>query len=140
MNGYAIVRLGPDEVEEVFAKPQVRHVALMDDGTTFVAFDGDIPVQHGMILEVDTDVVEGSIPWARPQVRRTIIDDRPETIGLFTVAEARGLILSAAAQVSLVGPDLLLVLEYDSTDTDWPFVVWSATSERIYDKRLPVSA
>lgn len=51
MDGYLVARLLPGEAEDIFAKPQVRHVAELADGSTFVAFDGDLPFVGGMILE-----------------------------------------------------------------------------------------
>lgn len=136
MNGYAIARLAPGEAEAVFELPRVRHVALMDDGTTFVAFDGDIPVQSGAILQYE-EPTEASIPWARPQVRRTIENDAPEYIALYAPDEAERLTLFDDDQVSLVAPDMVLVLSSEPLlDRAHSVPAWTACSERILDKRL----
>lgn len=135
MNGYAIARLLPGEAEEIFAKDQVRHVALMDDGTTFIAFDGDIPVERGTILE---NVEVSSGPNDRPQIRRTYIDDRPEFLALYTADEAKDLRLLTDDQVSYVDPDMVLVLSFSPLEvTSNP--IWSAQSEKIYDKRAALA-
>lgn len=133
MNGYVIAILRPGEAEEVFAKPQVRHVAEMSDGTTFVAFDGDVPIARGMILEAEP--VVDDIPWARPQVRHTIKDDRPENIALYTAEEAVRVHLMPEDQVTFLMADLVLLLSYGVLGAN---ALWSATSERILDKRLSV--
>ncbi len=128
MDGYVVARLVPGEAEEIFAKDQVRHVALMDNGTTFIAFDGDIPVERGVIFE------NISGPSDRPQVRHNYIDDRPEFLALYTAEEAKDLRLLASDQVSYVDADLVLVLSFSPLEVS-SNPIWSATSEKIYDKR-----
>lgn len=133
MNGYVIARLMPGEAEYIFTKQQVRHVALMDDGTTFIAFDGEIPVETGLILEVED--VKDSIPWARPQVRSRIENDAPEYLGLYAAEDA--LKLGVTEQMSVVAGDMVLLLSHSPLAGR---TIWTAVSERIMDKRLLVGA
>jgi hypothetical protein len=132
MDGYLIARLAPGEAEEIFAQQQVRHVAELADGNTFVAFDGELPYAGGMILEVEQGAQDYLFPLM-PKIRRvTPIDGRTEYLALYTVKE----LLSAnnpVLQVSAIGCDLVLVLA-DRPTRGTP--VWASHSERILDKRL----
>jgi hypothetical protein len=132
MDGYVIARLAPGEAESIYALPQVRHVAELEDGNTFVAFDGDVPCAVGTILEVEAGAQDFLFPLM-PKIRRVApIAGATEYLGLYTTA---GFVHAplAVMQVSAVGLDLVLAL------ADKPLggsPIWSSYSESIRDKRL----
>jgi hypothetical protein len=133
MDGYVIARLRQGEAEEIFAKPQVRHVAELADGNTFIAFDGELPYEGGTVFEFELDA---GIPLV-PKIRSKIVDASTEYLGLYTAARfAAAPLMPGSDQVSLVGLDLVMVLSPTPLQGD---LVWASKSERIWDKRLEVA-
>src|SRR6185369_3469006 len=90
-DGYVIARLAPGEAEDIFSLPQVRHVADLADGNTFIAFDGELPYEGGTVFEV-----EDIFPLI-PKIRSKISSDATEYLGLYTAAEFRRASLAVAS-------------------------------------------
>jgi len=134
MDGYVIARLKPGEAEDIFALPQVRHVAELADGNTFIAFDGELPYEGGTAFEVEP--AQNFFPLV-PKIRSRIKDPSTEYLGLYTAtafqAATGELANLRSLQLALVGLDLVLVLALVPLPGS---PVWEAKSERILDKRL----
>jgi len=135
MDGYMLARLTKGEAEHIYGLPQVRHVADLADGNTFVAFNGELPYTiptGGLILSVEQGAQDFLFPLI-PKIRSKIEDGSTEYLGLYTVAGLRNVPWPTDVQVSAVGLDLVLVL---STLPLRGEPLWASESLRIWDKRL----
>lgn len=136
MDGYVIARLKPGEAEDIFALPQVRHVAELADGNTFIAFDGDLPYEGGTVFEFEAGAQALLFPLV-PKIRSKIDSDATEYLGLYSAAglqaAAGRLSTWPSVQLALVAPDLALVLAFSPLPG---YPIWESKSERIWDKRL----
>jgi hypothetical protein len=139
MDGYILARIPWSEAQDIFSLPQVRHVAELADGNTFIAFDGELPYEGGTVFEIEQGA-QDLFPFV-PKIRSRITDASTEYLGLYTAAEFRQLLFPIwttedgtwAHQVAMVGCDLVLVLTLHPLPGD---PVWQSKSERMLDKRL----
>lgn len=137
MDGFILTQTAEDALD-TWGKPGVRHVAALDSGEGFVAFDGDIPVS-GLVMEnLGGSTIFGSLPqqdtpdgwwW---QVRRLApVDGVQETFGLFAADTFRVLRSSDVLMASMVGAGLVLAITAGPLDG----AIWKATSTEWRDVR-----
>ena len=134
MDGYMIARFTPGEAEHIYALPQVRHVADLADGNTFVAFNGELPYTiptGGLILSVEQGAQEFLFPWV-PKIRSKITDASTEHLALWTAATLP-MFWPKGTQFAALGCDLVMTLGPAPIDGS---PLWESYSERIMDKRL----
>jgi hypothetical protein len=140
MDGYILARIPWSEAEDIFSLPQVRHVAELADGNTFIAFDGELPYEGGTVFEVEQGAQDYLFPLI-PKIRSKIADASTEYLGLYTAPEFRtaadNLKRLPSLQVAAVGLDLVLVLALAPLRGD---MLWESRSERMLDKRLEFAA
>jgi hypothetical protein len=122
-----------------FENESVRHVAVLDNGQGFVAFEGEHLPCRGNLLLNDADQ-EGQFAKVRrtgPQVRvrRGVFSDEPETFAIVTMQHFLHLdpIVVRMASVLTNGTVLLVTLP-DSIPAD--SAIWTASAEYFLDKRL----
>lgn len=132
MDGYVITATA-DEALAAWGRPGVRHVAELDTGEGFVAFDGPIPAA-GLVMEAGDD--DGW--WFRVRRVAPSSDHEPETFGLYGADAFRALPPFVVRQASMVGAGMVLALTLGKQTT----ATWQADATRYLDVRvpLPVSA
>jgi len=133
MDGYVLARIPWSEAEDIFSLPQVRHVAELADGNTFIAFDGELPYEGGTVFEVEQGAQDYLFPLI-PKIRSKIADASTEYLGLYDVVEFQHLYRTQTMQITVVGLDLQLVL--DTRPIEGAAPVWQSESTRMLDKRL----
>jgi|SRR5215470_15620899 len=125
MDGY-IITPDSDDAALCFGKEGVRHVAQLSTGEGFVAFDGPIPFEGGMILEAI-----GEVGFA-PKIRRhTPFGGDGLVLSLVTSDVFRWLEPTMIQQATLVGAGLVLTLTKNPIVTS----IWDARIVSYQDVR-----
>jgi hypothetical protein len=127
MDGYVIAPNGT----EVQLGNGVRHIAHLDNGEVFVAFEGDIPC-GGRLLLNDPDQ-DGF--WYRPRRIAPTSSDEPETFVQVTADHFRQIDPLCIRMASvLTDGTVLLVTTPDAIPA--ASAIWTASSEWFLDERL----
>jgi hypothetical protein len=125
-DGYVVADPGTDP-EAVFNQPGVRHVAILENGELFAAFDGDQPCAGQLLLNSDE-----ALPWWWHKVR-TVQPSGPEAFYLFTSEGFDGLKMGVIAAASRLHTGNVLV---QTNGEELEGALWGSRAERYLDERL----
>jgi len=127
MDGYVVAPEGT----EVELGNGVRHIAHLDNGEVFVAFEGDIPCGGRLLLD-DPDQ-DGF--WYRPRRIAPTASDEPETFVQVTAEHFRQIDPLCIRMASVLTDGTVLLV---TTPDAIPAVsaLWTASAEWFLDERL----
>jgi hypothetical protein len=136
MDGYLITGRAEDAVS-AFPQDGVRHVAELDNGQGFLAFEGPMPIVADPFAQLLIAQARPVLAFAKVRKHGPLSADEVEHLAIVTPGYfSAELFLADVLAVSQLTDGLRLVSTTRRLDVGAEGCYWSATSTRIYDKRL----
>jgi hypothetical protein len=135
LDGYVITATGAEALE-AFGRPGVRHIATLESGEGFVAFEGDRPAAGALLIASDE-----ALPWWWHKVRN-LAPAGPEAFYLLTAARfadfvyaelGRGFVEPVVAATLLATGNVLVQTNGFEVI---PGAIWGSTAVSYRDVRL----